>query len=732
MSDYKLDYDGESGGPFVEGELLTFTGGEVAELVLLYDNGAEGEMYISLISGSVPADNDTITGGTSGATAAVNGTPFLSRFPVKIRDDISYNASQDIRWTGPAIGTTHSCLYDGEASGPFTVGEILTFSGGSTAELIALTDNGTDGELFFRMIDVDLPVDNETITGGTSGATANVDGTTKIRAYTPNNVHYWLSDKGDDAAFVGDDVQDRTLPRASRRVGVTDVEFLGLANIDDTMSYHMYGGSMTQASGDTEYNAVSCAVVDVDGATEPVIIQDNGSGTPVLLSAATTEYWNNAYMPNAASRVNLVIKVRDAGTTIDRRVVRFRALEEFRQYFTAPDPTLSGGITPVSLVATDDGNHTNDASLFGATATFGLQQVDHNNGNGAKDYWMVISDNGDTKTQVHERFKWEQRRGTSETIYGFNQQIIVGNDLTITYDTEAGGPFTEGEILTFGGNSSGTALLLALDDQGTTGTLYCQRFSGDVPLDNATITGGTSAATAAVNGAPTSRLIINNLVGTYTGSAFNPANIGITLIATDADTNDLFQALDETFQQPPNNQQGQVGATIGDTITVSPYDGTATDAAGDPEPDFDRLTVNGAVTGAAVTTITVNESIPTWAPQTGFLRLTTTSGRRRLVAYTSFSGNDFTIPSTDFSGGGDDMANGAGVMPSPLDQVTVASITSFTGVYTADQDGDGSGDQQFVIKVFNGSGAVPKQPSLNNIATFGPGGFAVNVTLQDD
>ena len=170
---YKLDYDNEASGPFSEGELLTFGGAGTAGLVLLYDNGTVGEMYVVMISGAVPADNESISGGTSSATADVDGTPFLSRFPAKVRDDISYNASQDIRWTGPNLGATHSCKYDNEASGPFTLNEILTFGNGSTAELIQLTDNGSDGELFFRMVDVELPTDNDTITGGTSSAKSN-------------------------------------------------------------------------------------------------------------------------------------------------------------------------------------------------------------------------------------------------------------------------------------------------------------------------------------------------------------------------------------------------------------------------------------------------------------------------------------------------------------------------------------------------------------------------------
>lgn len=722
--DYKLNYDNEASGPFSEGELLTFGGGAVAELVMLYDNGAVGEMYVALISGTAPADGETITGGTSSATADVDGTPFVSRFPVKIRADIAKDASDNITWTGPALGTTHSCKYDNEASGPFGVGEIITFGNGSTAELTAVTDNGTDGELFFRMINTTIPADNDTITSDNT-ATGNVDGAVHIRAYTPNNLHYWFSDKGDDAAYVGDDVHDRTRPLISRRIGVTDVQLLGNANITDTVSYHMHGGSISQNGGDDEYNAVTIAVVDADGTTEPVIIAN-----AALLSATTGEYWKNAFMPNSSSRINMLIKVKSAGTVIDRRVVRFRALEYTRQYFTAPDPTLSGGITPVSLVATDDGNNSTSAATVAtwtdAVLAYGYDTVDHNNGNGAAPFWAIGDLGSRTKTQFHERFKWTQRRGTSETIYGINAQLIVGNDLDVAFDNELISNFVEGETITFG--NGGTALILGVSATGS-GTLYCQRMTGDAPLDNDTITGGTSGTTADVNGDSVTRLIINNLVGTYTGSAFNPANRGITLEAADATNNDLFTDLLGVQQQPPNNQSGTLNTATGNTATIYPWDGVATDSVGDQEPDFDRLTLNGALSGAAVTSVPVNEAIPTWMPQGGFIRITLASGLRRLVPVTSWTGSTFTIPSTDFSG--DNAADAAGCMPAPYDGTVLAGVASFTGVYTIDQDGDGSGDQQFVVRVQNGSGATPKQPATTT-ATFGSGGFNLNVSLTDD
>ena len=727
MTDIKLDYDGETGGPFIAGDNVTFGGGGVAELVLLYDEGTTGEMYCKMISGSIPLNNETITQG--GASALVNGDSFISRFPAKIAEDTSFtSATGNIRWTGPNLGTTHSCKFDGQTVN-FQLGEILTFGNGSTAELIQQTDGGASGEIFFRMIDVDLPADNDSISGGTSGGNGNIDGPVHTRAYTPNNLHYWYADKGDDAAFVGNDEQDRTKPRISQRVGVTDILLLGNANIDDDMSYHMYGGSVVQSGGSPdEYNGVSIAVVDADGQTEPVIVQ-NGA----LLSATTTEYWKNAYMPNAASRINLLIKVNAAGVVIDRRSVRFRALEYGRNYFTAPDATLSGGITPVSLVATDDGNNDTPAGTVAtytdAVFTYGYQTVDHNNGNGAQPYWAVGDLGTRDKKGFHERQKWVQRRGTSETILGVNAQLIVGNDLTFDFDGEAGVDFAEGDTLTFSGNSVGTALVLAVNyATGTTGTLYCQRLTGDVPLDNANIT-GSGGATALIQGTPISRLIINNLFGTFTGAAFNPANIGLTLEAADADNADLFTDLLGAQQSPPNNQSGAVNTAIGNTITIYPWDGTSTDPVGDPAPDFVRLTLSTTLSGASETQAETG-TIPTWVPQAGFIRITTDAGVRRLVEYTSRTSTIFTFAAAEnFTG--DFATSGNGCMPAPVDEVAIAGTTSFTGVYTANQDKAGTGDQDFVIRVTNASGATAKQPSTST-ATFGPGGFNVNVSLIDD
>lgn len=717
---YRLNYDTEASGPFTEGEQLTFLGGAIGELIILRDDGLVGSMYYNLLSGTPPADNETITGGTSAATAAVNGTPFLSRFPLYIRDDTSKNAGGDVRWTGPSLGTTHSCKYDGEAAGPFIVGDVLNFAGGATGTLVQLTDAGLTGVLYFRLIGTVIPLDNEAITTpGGSGATAVVNGVISERCYTPQEMHYWFSDLGDDSTFIGDDVQDRTRERVSNRIFTTIVTALGTTNIDDAMSYHMYGGSWAQTAGAVQYSGLDISIVDPLGTTEPIVIQNNA-----LLSTTTTEYWKNSYMASAAAKIRLMVKTRTGDADIDRKVVRVRALERFDSYFTAPDVTLGTGVGSASLVSNNDGSDTTaDATVatwIDVALTSGYQLVDHNNANGAQPYWLTIDRASRTKTQTHERGKWIQRRGTTETLHGLNYQLIVGNDLDVPYDTEALGPWTEGETVTFSGGC--TALLLALDDNGVDGVLYLQRLTGDAPVAGETMSGGTSTTTAAVASTPTTRLITNNLIGVYTGSAFNPANRGVTLDAADADTNDLFTDLLGILQSPPNNQQGIINTAIGNIITLYPYDGVATDSAGDPEPDYNFRALSVLLSLAAETQAVISVAIPSWVPTSGFLRITTNTGNRRLVAYNSWVGSTFTFTaSEDFTGDNASIANA--LMPAPIDQQALGTATSFTGVYSA--------DQEFVFKVQLGSAITPKKPGIGT-TTFGSGGFSVNVILGND
>lgn len=73
--------------------------------------------------------------------------------------------------------------YDNEASGPFVQGERVDGTSGAYGYIVSLIDNGTSGTMVLRNIHGGFP-DGMTLSGETSGATADIDGTPD--AITPN------------------------------------------------------------------------------------------------------------------------------------------------------------------------------------------------------------------------------------------------------------------------------------------------------------------------------------------------------------------------------------------------------------------------------------------------------------------------------------------------------------------------------------------------------------------
>jgi hypothetical protein len=83
--------------------------------------------------------------------------------------------------------------------------------------------------------------------------------------------------------------------------------------------------------------------------------------------------------------------------------------------------------------------------------------------------------------------------------------------------------------------------------------------------------------------------------------------------------NDKITALDGTTRQPPNNVTFTVnGVQSGWYVMVAPYD------AGNI--DYNQLTLNGTLSGAAVTSVVVNEAIPANTPSSGTIRIKRANG----------------------------------------------------------------------------------------------------------
>ena len=72
--EYDIDYDNEAGGPFTNPETISWTGG-TGTITGLVDNGADGTISFTLVSGVIVTNNLEITGASSGATADADGAP---------------------------------------------------------------------------------------------------------------------------------------------------------------------------------------------------------------------------------------------------------------------------------------------------------------------------------------------------------------------------------------------------------------------------------------------------------------------------------------------------------------------------------------------------------------------------------------------------------------------------------------------------------------------------------
>ncbi len=208
-------------GTFSAFERITWSGG-AGQLLAIDSPTAPTKMWLQLLSGVVPADNATITGATSGATALAEFTggssvarplsnPFIGvstgsaligayGVGVEVADlsasdllkdltdttrqppnNVTFNAgglvSGEDRILIAPLG--YRLAYDNEGgTPPFQVGETLTFTTpAGTATLQALQDDGATGFLWIsEPVTGAVPQDNSTISGGTSGATADVKG----------------------------------------------------------------------------------------------------------------------------------------------------------------------------------------------------------------------------------------------------------------------------------------------------------------------------------------------------------------------------------------------------------------------------------------------------------------------------------------------------------------------------------------------------------------------------
>jgi len=493
-------------------------------------------------------------------------------------------------------------------------------------------------------------------------------------------LHRALADFADDASDSGDDELSIIDQTPSDRGGAdTNITLLNGFNIDQTASEHLYDGSITQAGGDEIYDGIQCF-----GNAASIQIIQNGA-------RLTNDFWNEANMtaavadPVSSTTHRFLVLVRTGGADIDGR----RLLGTQRVLGTVFTEFFIGGGTnrgnnTLALTANPDGNNQTAAGTIALWTDIvndneGYVGIDADGDSTDEFYYSNWELGSRSKNEFYERAKWIQREGTAETLYGLAGDIFRGITHQFNYDGESGGPFTEPEQISWTG---GIGQLLAIDDQGVTGTIWMQLLTGQVPSDNDTITGATSSATCLVNGSITARTLSPTFVGTSTGSAINPGAFGLGIGADDLTVNDSLVDLTNTSRNPPNNVSFSVSNLVsGDRVLVGPEDG----AGG---LDLDQFGLQTTLNGATVTSVQIDATIPSDTPSSGTIRIQNDEGRYVRIPYTSYSGDTFTIPSYDFSGSGDNDSCTAGndVFISYIDTTTVTTSESFTSVYNADRD----------------------------------------------
>lgn len=261
--------------------------------------------------------------------------------------------------------------------------------------------------------------------------------------------------------------------------------------------------------------------------------------------------------------------------------------------------------------------------------------------------------------------------------------------------------------------NGGEGLILALDDDGTTGNLYIQLLTGSAPVDNLPVRGVNSGTTADVSGSPTSRTVPKIFLGSYTGTLIGAYGIGVD--TDDLTASDTIQDLAGVTQTPPNNVTFTVTGLVSgeDRVLVGPRLGSVLDKSQD--------TLNTTLSGATETAIVVNTPIPSDTPAVGDIRVQLDTGVYREQPYLSYTGSTYTISSTSYASANQATA-GNDVFIAYIDELASAASASFTTVFSAPRN--------LFVRVRDGGGTPIK--TFEAPATLGSAGGSIAAIRTND
>lgn len=535
--------------------------------------------------------------------------------------------------------------------------------------------------------------------------------------YTVLELHRWLQDLADDASSSGDDFMDITRDTPSDKSFDTIINLINSYNLDDASAEHIYGGSIIQSGGDVIYDGVQI----VAGVGCHVEIVQNGA-------IIANDFWNS--IPNGSSdkginsdpsngiSARFIVKVRTAAADIDGRKLLFQTREWGKTYSEFKVNGTGRGVNVVPLTYADDLNNATVigtiAALADITNTQGFRAIDVDNNGTPENYYSEWDRGANSINTFYEYMKWLTRRGSASTIYGTNGELFRGITHEITVDTPSATDFSAVEAVSWSG---GTGLMVAINDVNAPTKMWIQLLTGAAPTDNQVITGGTSGATCQVNVTVTERALSFPFCGVSTGSALI-GGYGFGLQALDLSANDKVFDLTNTLRQAPN----YVSFTVGGIVSGEDYVLVAPKGAG-TEIDLDFFTLNGALSGAAVTSVVVNEAIPAWVPPAGSIRILRANGAYTRHSYSAYNAGTktFTITSHDFSSNG--AANGANCYPTPIDKLAASGSEAFTGIYPGS-------DVNLYVRVRDG-GVTPIK-TFETAASLGSSGGSTTAVRTSD
>lgn len=534
--------------------------------------------------------------------------------------------------------------------------------------------------------------------------------------YTVLEFHRWLQDLADDAGASGDDLLDISKETPSDKAFDTIINLVNGYNIDDTAAEHLYQGSIIQAGGDVIYDGV--AVIAAAGAFVEIV--QNGA-------LIANDFWNST--PDGASTSGLnpdstqglshrfMVKVRTGGADIDGRRLLVQTREWGKTFSEFKINGTSRGVNVAALNYSDDLNNTTLEATVAAYAditnlTAGYNLLDVNADSTDEPYYSKWDRGAKSITQFYEYMKWLTRRGSASTLYGLNGELFRGITHEVAVTTPRSGTVAEGVACSWTG---GTGQVLAVDSGAAATKLWIQLLTGVAPTAGQTITVGAATVTAAAGTPGTERPLSFPFCGVSTGSALIGA-YGFALETTDLSANDRLFDLTNTQRNPPNLVTFTVSGLVSgeDYILVGPENG----AGG---LDLDQFTLNGALTGAAVTSVVVNGSIPADTPTTGTIRILRANGSYSRHAYSAWAGSTFTIASTDFSS--NNAANGANCYISYIDKLADAATAAFQATYVS--------DRALFARRRDGGSASPTK-TFESVATLGSAGGSLSVQRLSD